>query len=284
MTPELSNLIAQEVHESLQRYFPRLEDRAQGWTRLNESMRYSLLQEGAKRFRPYVACLAAEALGEPRKRVMPFACAVECIHTYSLVHDDLPAMDNDDFRRGQPTNHKKFDEATAILAGDALLTDAFALLAEAYGETPDLALRAVFELSRAAGSHGMVGGQAIDMAAKAGITDVEELRLMHQLKTGALIRVAAVGAAIVLGAGEDEIEDLSDFGSALGLAFQVADDILDYSLERPEAGSYCSLLGPERTRELLIDLTDEALEAIIDWDDRAKGLRDLAEFNRDRSR
>lgn len=274
---------AAEVAALLDRVFQPDVERADGWRKLNESMRYSLLQEGAKRFRPTLALLTADALGVDRSIVLPFASAVECIHTYSLIHDDLPAMDNDDFRRGKPTNHKKFDEATAILAGDALLTDAFGIVADAYVETPEAAVRAITELSKAAGSQGMVGGQAIDMAAKKAAFDIEDLRLLHLLKTGALIRVSAVGAAIVSGADEDQIEDLSDYASSLGLAFQVADDILDYSQERPETGSYCALLGPEKTREFLDELTEEALEAIIDWDERADSLRELAEFNGRRS-
>lgn len=275
---------AASVNVLLSEVFPEDVGRAEGWQRLISAIRYSLLQEGAKRFRPTLAMLVADALGAERERVMPFAAAVECVHTYSLIHDDLPAMDNDDFRRGLPTNHKKFGEATAILAGDALLTDAFAIIGEAYSGMPDLALRAIVELSKAAGSQGMVGGQAIDMAAKKTALDIEDLRLLHLLKTGALIRAAAVGAAIVSEATEIQIEDLSDFSSSLGLAFQVADDLLDYSQERPESGSYCALLGPEKTREFLNELTDEALEAIIDWDDRADSLRALAEFNRDRIR
>jgi geranylgeranyl pyrophosphate synthase len=275
---------ATEVAGLLDRVFSTDAERAEGWQRLNESMRYSLLQEGAKRFRPTLSLLTADALGVDRSIVLPFACAVECVHTYSLIHDDLPSMDNDDFRRGKPTNHKKFDEATAILAGDALLTDAFGIVAEAYVEEPEAAVRSILELSRAAGSQGMVGGQAIDMAAKTKSSDFEDLRLLHLLKTGALIRVASVGAAIVAGASEEQIEDLSDYASSLGLAFQVADDILDYSQERPESGSYCALLGPEKTRELLQELTDEALEAIIDWDEKAEPLRELAQFNLHRSR
>jgi geranylgeranyl diphosphate synthase type II len=275
---------AADVNVLLGEVFREDAGRSEGWQRLVAAIRYSLLQEGAKRFRPTLAMLAADALGADRERVMPFAAAVECVHTYSLIHDDLPAMDNDDFRRGLPTNHRKFDEATAILAGDALLTDAFAIIGEAYAGMPDLAVRAIVELSKAAGSHGMVGGQAIDMAAKKTAVDIEELRLLHLLKTGALIRAAAVGAAIVSDASETQIEDLSDFASALGLAFQVADDLLDYSQERPESGSYCALLGPEKTRDFLIELTEEALEAIIDWDEKADSLRALAEFNRDRIR
>ena len=275
---------AAEVAGLLDKVFATDAERAEGWQKLNESMRYSLLQEGAKRFRPTLSLLTADALGVDRSAVLPFACAVECVHTYSLIHDDLPSMDNDDFRRGKPTNHKKFDEATAILAGDALLTDAFGIVAEAYVEVPEAAVRSILELSRAAGSQGMVGGQSIDLAAKKTNFDFEDLRLLHLLKTGALIRVASVGAAIVAGASEEQIEDLSDYASSLGLAFQVADDILDYSQERPESGSYCALLGPEKTRELLHELTDEALEAIIDWDDRAEPLRELAQFNLHRTR
>ena len=275
---------ASDVNGVLSEIFPEDADRAEGWQRLTAAIRYSLLQEGAKRFRPTLAMLAADALGADRAHVLPFAAAVECVHTYSLIHDDLPSMDNDDFRRGLPTNHRKFDEATAVLAGDALLTDAFAILGNAYAEVPDIAVRVIVELSRAAGSHGMVGGQAIDMAAKKATLDIEDLRLLHLLKTGALIRVSAVGAAIVSEATDDQIEDLSEFASALGLAFQVADDLLDYSQERPESGSYCALLGPEKTREFLNELTDEALEAIIDWDEKADPLRALAEFNRDRIR
>lgn len=275
---------AAEVAGLLDKVFATDAERAEGWQKLNESMRYSLLQEGAKRFRPTLSLLTADALGVDRSAVLPFACAVECVHTYSLIHDDLPSMDNDDFRRGKPTNHKKFDEATAILAGDALLTDAFGIVAEAYVEVPEAAVRSILELSRAAGSQGMVGGQAIDLAAKKTNFDFEDLRLLHLLKTGALIRVASVGAAIVAGASEEQIEDLSDYASSLGLAFQVADDILDYSQERPESGSYCALLGPEKTRELLHELTDEALEAIIDWDNRAEPLRELAQFNLHRTR
>ncbi len=275
---------AANVNVLLGEVFPEDSGRAEGWQQLIAAIRYSLLQEGAKRFRPTLAMLVADAMGVERERVMPFAAAVECVHTYSLIHDDLPAMDDDDFRRGLPTNHKKFGEATAILAGDALLTDAFAIIGEAYSGMPDLALRAIVELSKAAGSQGMVGGQAIDMAAKKTALDLEDLRLLHLLKTGALIRAAAVGAAIVSEATEIQIEDLSDFSSTLGLAFQVADDLLDYSQERPESGSYCALLGPEKTREFLNELTDEALEAIIDWDEKADSLRALAEFNRDRIR
>lgn len=248
--------------------------------RLIESVRYSLLQEGGKRFRPVLGMLVAEALGQPAQRVLPFAAAVECIHTYSLIHDDLPAMDDDDMRRGQLTNHRKFDEATAILAGDALLTEAFELIIDAYD--PTQAVGAIRELAQASGLAGMVGGQAIDMASKKESITLDELRLMHKLKTGALIRAAARGSAMLAGASAEQLERLTQFAEDLGLAFQVADDLLDFDQAQPEAGSYPALLGPEETREFLEELTDSCLSSLEGFDDRAEPLRALAQYNQDR--
>lgn len=254
-----------------------------GHKRLLESIRYSLLQEGGKRFRPVLALLVCEALGKSAERVLPFAAAVECVHTYSLVHDDLPAMDNDDFRRGQLTNHKKFDEATAILAGDALLTEAFELIAKNYSAHPSEALRAVSELARASGFAGMVGGQAIDMNAKKEAISLDDLRTMHRLKTGALIRVAAVGSAILCAASPQQTEEVAQFAEDLGLAFQVADDLLDYDQARPEPGSYPALLGPDKTRALLAELTASCLASLKSWGEAARPLREIAEYNQSRS-
>jgi geranylgeranyl diphosphate synthase type II len=253
-----------------------------GHRRLYESVRYSVLQEGGKRFRPVLAMLAAEALGSPAERVLPFAAAVECIHTYSLIHDDLPAMDNDDVRRGQPTNHRKFDEATAILAGDALLTDAFRLIGDQYRAEPDIAVQLVVELSQASGLHGMVGGQAIDMAAKKETITLEELALMHQLKTGALIRVSALGAAIACRAPLKQQQELTRFAQNLGLAFQVADDVLDYNPEQIEPGSYPAILGLERTKTFLGELTEACMEALRGWPVSAEPLREIARYNQTR--
>lgn len=254
-----------------------------GIQELLSSVRYSTLQEGGKRFRPVLAMLFAEALGKPKELVLPFAGAVECIHTYSLIHDDLPAMDNDDFRRGQPTNHKKFNEATAILAGDALLTEAFLMIAEAYSATPEAALKAVAELSKAAGLIGMVGGQAIDMGSKAEAVSLDELHTMHRLKTGALIRVCAAGAAIVCGATTRQRAELELFADNLGLAFQVADDILDFDPAKPEPGSYPALMGLERTKKYLAELTDSCFDCLDGWPASADPLREIAKYNQTRS-
>lgn len=255
-----------------------------GLDSLVESVRYSALQDGGKRFRPVLAMLTAEALGGRPERVLPFAAAVECIHTYSLVHDDLPAMDNDDFRRGQPTNHKKFGEATAILAGDALLTEAFLLVADGFSEEPQLAVRAIAELSKAAGLYGMVGGQAIDMNSKSEAVTLDELKTMHRLKTGALIRVSAVGAAILCGAEAPRLAEISEYADNLGLAFQVADDILDHDPAKPEPGSYPNLLGLEKTRSYLGELTDACLKSLSSWPSSAEPLRAIAQYNQTRTK
>ncbi len=252
--------------------------------RLLESMRYSLLQEGGKRFRPLLTILTAEALGQAAEVVLPFAAAVECVHTYSLIHDDLPAMDNDDFRRGKPTNHKAFDEATAILAGDALLTEAFQIVADFYHDRPVIAVKLVRELAQASGFRGMVGGQVIDMGSKKDAINIDELRLMHDLKTGALIRVAAVGAAIACDASEDQRREIATFAETLGLAFQVADDLLDYDPSRPEQGSYPMLLGQEGTVRFLDELTETCLQCLSKWPKAAEPLRQIALFNRQRER
>ena len=267
----------------LDRHFAVKPSLLQGHRRLSDSMRYSLLQEGGKRFRPVLAMLTAEALGEKSERVLPFAAAVECVHTYSLIHDDLPAMDNDDFRRGQPTNHKKFDESTAILAGDALLTEAFTLIAENYAYEPKHALRAVQLLAQAAGFNGMVGGQAIDMASKKESITLDELRLMHELKTGALIRVSAVGAAALCQASQEQTIEITRYAESLGLAFQVADDLLDFDLAHPEPGSYPALLGPDRTRHFLNELTETCLLSLKAWPKSAEPLRQIARYNQNRS-
>lgn len=226
-------------------------------SRLKESMLYSL-QAGGKRLRP-VLCLSCAALCglEPHK-ALPFASAIEMIHTYSLIHDDLPAMDDDDLRRGKPSNHKAFDEATAILAGDGLLTDAFVIMCRA-PLAADVLLRAVAELALAAGASGMVGGQEWDMIYTGrSQVSLEELRGMHAMKTGALLRASCVCGGLLAGAEEVALRALGDFGSALGVAFQIADDILDVvadtaTLGKP-AGSdaeqgkntYPSLVGLEK--------------------------------------
>lgn len=239
--------------------------------RLRAAMRYSLLA-GGKRVRP-VLCLSCAALcGGDENAVLPFAASIEMIHTYSLIHDDLPAMDNDDLRRGKPSNHRAFDEATAILAGDALLTDAFAFMAGT-ALPPRQVLRAVATVAEAAGAPGMVGGQVLDMMHTGdGTISLDALRAMHAMKTGALIRASCVGGAQLAGASEAQTAALSAYGVALGAAFQIADDILDVTADTATLGkpagsdvaqgkmTYPALLGLERSRVL----AEEQMAAAVD--------------------
>jgi geranylgeranyl diphosphate synthase type II len=244
--------------------------------RLLRSMEYSLLA-GGKRLRPVLMLSWAGLLGSEgvTDKIMPFAASLECIHTYSLIHDDLPAMDDDDLRRGKPSNHKQFDEATAILAGDGLLTEAFGLMSAASivnGLPADRVLKAVFVLAKAAGAGGMVGGQAVDMELT-GRTDVplDDLRTMHAMKTGALITAACECGAILAGAGDADVENAREFGRNIGVAFQIVDDVLDVvsdteTLGKP-AGSdeamgkstYPSLMGLEKSKSLASDYVEIAL-------------------------
>ena len=261
---------------------------------LAASMDYSLLA-GGKRLRP-VLCLAwAELAGGRAGEVLDFACAIECIHTYSLIHDDLPAMDNDDLRRGKPSNHKQFDEATAILAGDGLLTEAFTL-ASAVKLPAERVLRAIFHLSTAAGPRGMVGGQVLDMGLTGQAASLPQLREMHARKTGALIESSCVTGCI-LGGGSSADEALAaDYGRAIGLAFQVTDDILDVvgdtaALGKP-AGSdeargkstYPALMGVEQSRLLARESVDQAVAALAGFvHPRADFLRAVAHYILDRT-
>lgn len=275
---------AATVSRFLDAYFaPTGQQLPHAQARLREAMRYSLLQEG-KRFRPTLAMLVAEALGHSPERVLPFAAAVECIHTYSLIHDDLPVMDNDDYRRGLPTNHKVYGDATALLAGDALLTEAFRMLARAYHHEPTIATQLVFLLSEASGFDGMVGGQEIDLNSKKVSVTLDELEVMHRLKTGALISVAAVGAAHLCFATETQLEQIKVYSQNLGLAFQVADDILDFIPDKPEPGSYPALMGIEQTKVYLNELTAQLLESISGWSALANPLRELAQYNLQRKK
>lgn len=347
--------------------------------RLKSAMQYSLYQAGAKRFRPTLALLTAQALApqsgpsasagastgtstsaivgssaddssgateefsarpQPNEskrplasglvdQLAPFCVALECVHTYSLIHDDLPAMDDDDLRRGQPTNHRQFDEATAILAGDALLTDAFSILAEGYLSRPAVAIELVRILSEAAGSQGMIAGQMLDLASEEFLpTDtelsialtghveqrrdslhhggvkhnvsasearspdgtphqakltLEQIRTIHELKTGALIRAAVHGGAVCVGASTERVSQASRFGATLGLAFQVADDLLDANDINLEPVNVTACLGVERTRSWLGELTQEALDLVSDWGESAEPLRKLVRYNALRS-
>ncbi len=244
---------------------------------LRQSMRYSATN-GGKRFRPVLSLLVAEALGHPVEKVLPFATAVEMIHTYSLIHDDLPCMDNDDMRRGQPTNHKVYGEAFALLAGDALLTEAFMIIGQNY---PENGARLVELLAEAAGVRGMVGGQAIDLKATDKKFTLDELVHMHRLKTGALIRVAIVGAAVIANADRMQIDSLRRYGEGLGLAFQVADDVLDHGEKDQDARSFTGILGLDGTKEYLRKLSQDVRGALAHVPN-ASLLAHLVDYNQNR--
>ena len=254
------------------------------------AMEYSLLA-GGKRLRPALCLAWAELLGQKRDRVLPFAAGIECIHTYSLIHDDLPAMDNDDLRRGKPTSHKRFGEATAILAGDGLLTEAFTLMLQT-GLPPERVAAAAAEVALAAGPRGMVGGQVLDMelTGKPAV-DLPTLKDMHARKTGALITASCVSGAILAGADQDVQERARSYGRSVGLAFQVVDDILDIigdetSLGKPvgsdqERGknTYPALLGLEGSYAAAQECARTSLEALDPFDRETSAfLRDLAAY------
>ncbi len=249
--------------------------------RFSEALRYPVFA-GGKRVRPLLAYAAAEALGAVPEHVHHAAGAVELVHTYSLVHDDLPAMDDDDERRGRPTVHVAFDEATAILVGDGLLTEAFGLLAVA-PHTPAAVVAMVRELAVAAGAAGMVGGQAADIALGASIADVETLQRVHAGKTGALIRAATLLGGLSAGADDAQLAALSAYGEAVGLAFQLADDVLDAEEDEGAEGppSYVRLLGVDETLRRARALADEAAAAVASLPDPT-ALVALARFTVER--
>ena len=280
------------VDEALRRYLP---DEGGVPHDLHTAMHYSVFA-GGKRIRPILCLAALEACGGDLAPAMPFACALELIHTYSLIHDDLPAMDNDDFRRGKPTSHKVFGEALAILAGGALLAEAFVLLCrmEKVRLAAEKRLAVIHEIATAAGVAGMVGGQALDIRAENHSPDFEGLECTHRLKTGALIAVAVKAGAILAGANDEKIQSLNVYGSHLGIAFQIADDILnvegDSSLMGKKTGSdvasgkvtYPSLLGIENARAKLAEHIEAAAAAIEAFDSRALPLRVIARYIMDR--
>jgi geranylgeranyl diphosphate synthase type II len=260
--------------------------------RLLESMRYSLFS-GGKRIRPALLLAAAEAAGRESRPLLPFACALEMVHTYSLIHDDLPAMDDDPVRRGKPSNHVVFGEGIAILAGDALLTEAFALMSgpAARAAAPaDTIVRAIAELATASGAEGMVGGQTADLLAEGEMPDFARVESIHRRKTGALLRAAVRMGGLLGGADERRLEALTRYGEALGLAFQVADDLLDEigaieatgkqgprDRERGKA-TVPAALGVEASRKLLQRLRDDALAALEPLGPRAEPLAELVRF------
>jgi geranylgeranyl diphosphate synthase type II len=276
----LSEYLAQKnalIDGALTRIIDEIDD-ASGT--LKEAVTYSVFA-GGKRIRPILAVCAAEAVGGKTDDAVTAGAAIECIHTYSLIHDDLPAMDDDDFRRGVPTSHKVFGEATAILAGDCLLTAAFSILSDTSRFSADGAtlLRIIREIAVASGDKGMVGGQMADLESEGKEIDLPSLEFIHVRKTGALI-VASVRTGALLGGGtEQQIKALTDYAKHLGLAFQITDDILDVTGTRQQMGkstgkdhvrgkaTYPALLGLAESKERARELIDRALASLSDFDD-----------------
>ena len=246
--------------------------------RLIEAMRYAALGQG-KRLRPFLVLESAALFDVPRERALRVGAALECVHCYSLVHDDLPAMDNDDLRRGRPTLHRAFDEATAILAGDALLTFAFEILADpATHPEANVRLTLLAELPRASGMAGMVGGQMLDIEAEAQvISDISEIMLIQNLKTGALFRFACEAGAILAG---KHRAPLRQYAGDIGLAFQIADDILDVESTPAALGkaTFVEKLGLEAAKAQAAALTEAAIAALDIYGKRADTLREAARF------
>lgn len=256
---------------------------------IHQAMRYSILG-GGKRLRAVLLMAATETVGGEVEKVLPAACALEMIHAYSLIHDDLPAMDNDDYRRGKPANHKVYGEAVAILAGDALLTQAFSLLASMRGNKPESVVRVIGEFALAAGSCGMIGGQVVDtFSAGNNGEDMAEntLEYIHSHKTGALYRAAACAGAILAGASDEKTDSLARYADGLGLAFQIIDDILDIEGDASKLGkpvgsdvknekiTYPLLYGIDESKRKAAETVDKALSALDSFDKEADFLRIL---------
>lgn len=285
------------IDDSLERYF---QDQTGLPAKLKESMLYSL-RAGGKRLRPILAIASAEACGGDAKEALPVAMAMEMIHTFSLIHDDLPAMDDDDLRRGLPTNHKKFGEAAAILAGDGLLAEAFVCLTKDIvgaalcgrpreGTEPLPCINIIRDIASATGARGMTGGQMLDLDAEDKKISYEELRSIHNLKTGALITVSITSGAKSAGAKDEQLELLRKYGECVGLAFQITDDILDVEGTTEELGksvksdienkksTYPSVLGIDKSKKLAKELVDKAYSALAEFDSKADPLREIARY------
>lgn len=270
-----------------------------GSPRLFEAMRYSLLA-GGKRIRPLLTFAAYEAClpHEPHKSISEGAvavgCAIEMIHTYSLIHDDLPAMDNDDLRRGRPTNHKVFGEAAAILAGDALLTEAFLVVAGVKWASPSVLVEIIGDIALASGGEGMAGGQALDLEAQGRKITPQELETLHRHKTGRLIKVSVTSGARLAGAEGEALRAIGNYGENIGLAFQIADDILDVEGgsgemgkatggdARKEKATYPSTFGLNESKRLAKDFGQKAVSALQGFGPQADALREIARYIVDR--
>jgi len=258
---------------------------------LQEAMRYSVFA-GGKRLRPILCLAACEAVGGNAEEVLPVACALELIHTYSLIHDDLPAMDNDDLRRGKPTNHIVFGEALAILAGDALLTYAFEILSGLglKAKEKEKIFQVAFEIAKAAGAQGMIGGQVVDMLSENRRITEETLFYIHNHKTGALIKGAIKAGAILGGGSSGQIESLMHYGDNLGLAFQITDDLLDVlgdeekvgkpigSDDKNQKATFPGIFGIEKSQNMALEAVKKAEQALNSFGKEAEPLRLLARY------
>ncbi len=290
MTFDLKSYLAthrRNIEEALDHCLPSAEARP---SRLHEAIRYSVLAPG-KRLRPTLVLAGAEAVGGSAADVMLTACALECIHAFSLIHDDLPCMDNDDYRRGRLTNHKVYGEALALLAGDALLALAFQLIADnAATAPPDRVLPTLRLVAEASGTWGMVGGQVVDMDSQGQEVSAGTLRYIHEHKTGALITASVLSGAMLAGAAPEQIELLRVYGGHIGLAFQIADDILDItgdearlgkpvgSDEERDKATYPRLYGLDESRRRARAEVDAAVETLIPFDAHAEPLRAIARY------
>ena len=277
------------VNKALYSLLPKEDEFPQ---RLHKAMRYSIFA-GGKRIRPILVIAAAEVFGKTAGSVISIACAVEMIHTYSLIHDDLPAMDNDDLRRGMPTCHKVFGEALAILAGDALLTKAFQVMSQrpaVSSQQSAAILQAIHEIAKAAGSTGMVGGQVVDIESEGKDIEFPVLEYTHIHKTGELILASCKAGAIMANADDRGLEAITKYGEAVGLAFQIADDILDVEGTKEDVGknvggdvkkgkaTYPSILGIEESKKRAGELASLAIASLKDFDEKAEPLRAIARY------
>jgi geranylgeranyl diphosphate synthase type II len=261
---------------------------------LADAMRYSVFA-GGKKLRPALAVAASDCLGGERTAVLPVAAALEMIHTYSLIHDDLPAMDNDEYRRGKPTCHRQFGEAAAILAGDALLTQAFSVVAGSEALPAERNVRIVCEIAAACGPEGLIGGQVADLNAAGNDIELPALEYIHTHKTGALLLASVRCGAIAAGGDGQDLKDLGAYGRRVGLGFQIVDDILDIEGDPAETGkatgrdhrhqkaTYPALFGIEYSRQRARELVEEALDALRRYGPEAESLRGLARFIEERS-
>ncbi len=281
---EILSAKAKNIEEKIYTYLPT-GDVPQAT--IYRAMEYSL-RAGGKRLRPILMTETAEMCGGNADTVIPFAAAMEMIHTYSLIHDDLPCMDNDDLRRGKPTNHKVFGEGMAVLAGDALLNKAFEITSACTDIAPEKVLRAINMLAVSSGTEGMIGGQVIDIESEGKPITLDELRYLHSLKTGAIIRSACTIGALLGGGSEEDIAACDEYALNLGIAFQICDDILDVVGDEEKLGkpvgsdeasgknTYVSLIGLDRSKELAAEFTEKAVNALAGFGERAQFLQQLA--------